>query len=75
MYTPYGQENEINNTFDVAVTLAEHTMGLWHWVFYVSLPLSAIKQLISVVQLIAACVNITRQDVVTRKQQRAAKSS
>lgn len=57
------------------MTVAGHTLGLWRLAFYVSAPFSALKQLISVIQMWAACINISLIDLEDRKAARAAKRS
>lgn len=43
-------------------------MGLWHILAALTLPISALKQLVSVLQLVVACRNLASLDVVARSK-------
>lgn len=57
-------------TAGYTVTLFGHSIGIWYILAGVSLPISFLKQVVSVVQLVAACRNLGALDVVARARQR-----
>lgn len=52
------------------VTLFGHSIGMWYILAGVSLPISFLKQVVSLIQLVVACRNLGALDVVARARQR-----
>lgn len=54
-----------------AVHLFGYQIGVWYVLAGVTLPISFLKQIVSVVQLVVACKNLGALDAVARAKQRA----
>lgn len=53
-----------------SVTVLGYEVGVWYIIAGVSLPISFLKQVVSVVQLVVACKNLGSLDAVARARQK-----
>lgn len=56
------------------VRIGQWTIGCWWLILYVTMPLCILKQIISIVQMLRACVTIAEADQREREQRKRAKA-
>ena len=61
-----------NNNYLFAVHIFGHVIGFWYVLAIVTFPISFMKQVVSVVQLVAASQNIGALDVISRERKKKA---
>lgn len=70
----YGGLYILHFTQGPVLSLGGHTIGLIRLLVYISAPISVVKSIISVIQLLVACANVGIIDTVDRVNERAART-
>ena len=60
------------NAYLFAVHIFGHVIGFWHALAIVTFPISFMKQVVSVIQLVEASQNIGALDVISRERKKKA---